>query len=234
MESWMNYFELLEVSSLEASPQEIDGQYKRLKAFYTSSEFIQKSGFSEPEHKAWLELLDEAYAVLSHPVLRDIYQKRHAQALADYFGNLRATVAQQDSASETSQSESGAGPEKAHTAEALAENERIRLKLLKLQKDPKMQEWIQQHTGWQGSDLQKVRLFCELSLHELAQVTKIKPFYLKALEDMTPEFLPAPVFVRGYLREYCRTFGLPASRVLSEYMSLFEERRSSLNKHASR
>jgi hypothetical protein len=68
------------------------------------------------------------------------------------------------------------------------------------------QEWI----GF-GSRLREQREARSLSLADVVKVTKINERSLANLEDGQFDALPAEVFVRGFLRSYCRCVGLDAS-----------------------
>jgi hypothetical protein len=56
-------------------------------------------------------------------------------------------------------------------------------------------------------------------LRSIADATKISIRYLQALEDDRYDVLPAPVFARGFLREYAKYVGLDADEVVTYYMS---------------
>ena len=53
-----------------------------------------------------------------------------------------------------------------------------------------------------GSSLREARVRQGLDFPELEQLTKIRPKYLRALEDERFDILPAPTYVRGFLRSY--------------------------------
>jgi cytoskeleton protein RodZ len=57
-----------------------------------------------------------------------------------------------------------------------------------------------------------------ISLREIADASKISVRYLEALEQDRFEILPAPVFVRGFLREYARVVGLDPDEVVNLFL----------------
>ena len=63
-----------------------------------------------------------------------------------------------------------------------------------------------------GSSLREARLRQDLDFPELEERTKIRPKYLRALEDEQFEILPAPTYVRGFLRSYAEASGSTGSR----------------------
>jgi len=57
-----------------------------------------------------------------------------------------------------------------------------------------------------------------VSLAAVAESSKISTRYLEALEGDRFDALPAPVFVRGFLREYARVVGLDGDEVVNFYL----------------
>ena len=75
-----------------------------------------------------------------------------------------------------------------------------------------------------GSWLRHQREARSVSLREIADNSKISLRYLEALEQDRFDVLPAPVFARGFLREYARVVGLNADEVVNLYLVAVEER----------
>ena len=73
--------------------------------------------------------------------------------------------------------------------------------------------------GW----LRRQRELRQVSLREIADVTKISIRYLEALEEDRFDVLPAPVFARGFLREYARYVGLDPDEVVNTYLTAQSE-----------
>ena len=61
----------------------------------------------------------------------------------------------------------------------------------------------------------------DLDFPELEERTKIRPKYLRALEDERFDILPAPTYVRGFLRSYAEALGLDGQPFVDEYHSRF-------------
>src|SRR5436190_4886507 len=70
-----------------------------------------------------------------------------------------------------------------------------------------------------GTWLRRQREAREISLREIAETSKISLRYLEALEDDRFDVLPAPVFARGFLREYSKVVGLNPDEVVNTYLS---------------
>lgn len=74
-----------------------------------------------------------------------------------------------------------------------------------------------------GTWLRRQRELREISLREIADVTKISIRYLEALEQDRFDVLPAPVFAKGFLREYARYVGVDPDEVVNSYLTAQEE-----------
>jgi hypothetical protein len=72
-----------------------------------------------------------------------------------------------------------------------------------------------------GASLREARLRQGLDFPELEERTKIRPKYLRALEDERFDILPAPTYVRGFLRSYAEAVGLDGQPFVDEYNSRF-------------
>lgn len=68
-----------------------------------------------------------------------------------------------------------------------------------------------------GTYLKREREVRQISVEELAQNTRIPLNMLHALEADEELALPADVFVRGYVRSYCRALGIDAEAVLVRF-----------------
>jgi cytoskeletal protein RodZ len=71
--------------------------------------------------------------------------------------------------------------------------------------------------GSLGSYLKRERELRQMSIAELAQITRIPARVLQHLENDAHSELPADVFVRGFLRSYANALGLDDESVLARY-----------------
>ena len=74
-----------------------------------------------------------------------------------------------------------------------------------------------------GAWLRRQREMREIDLREIADRTKISLRYLEAMEQDRFDILPAPVFARGFLREYARYVGLNPDDVVNHYLATLQE-----------
>ena len=68
-----------------------------------------------------------------------------------------------------------------------------------------------------GEELRREREIRGISLKEIADSTKISKRFLEAIERNDHKTLPAPVFTRGFVREYARYLGLNAEEMVNRY-----------------
>lgn len=65
------------------------------------------------------------------------------------------------------------------------------------------------------SDLTALRQQRGLSLEQIAQVTKIRASWLRAIEEGRWEELPEGIYRRSYIRQYARETGADAALLLA-------------------
>ncbi len=70
-----------------------------------------------------------------------------------------------------------------------------------------------------GAELRKIREARGVSLRHIASVTKIGLRFLEYVEEDRFAFLPAPVYLRGFLQEYARLVGIDPRRTADAYMN---------------
>lgn len=68
-----------------------------------------------------------------------------------------------------------------------------------------------------GEELRREREIRGISLKEIADATKISKRFLEAIERNDHHTLPAPVFTRGFVREYARYVGLNSEEMVNRY-----------------
>jgi cytoskeleton protein RodZ len=73
-----------------------------------------------------------------------------------------------------------------------------------------------------GEWLRRQREMREISLRDIAERTKISLRYLEAMEQDRFDLLPAPIFAKGFLREYARYVGLSPDEVVNHYLAVHQ------------
>jgi cytoskeleton protein RodZ len=69
-----------------------------------------------------------------------------------------------------------------------------------------------------GSAIRSRRETLGYSLDQVAKDTRVHLSHLRAIEDMTPNLLGAPVYAKGYIRAYARYLGLDEMSTLERYL----------------
>jgi len=77
--------------------------------------------------------------------------------------------------------------------------------------------------GELGGYLRELREAGGASLDEMARATRVGKRHLEALEAEELIELPAPVFVKGFIRAYCGFLQVPPDEALSRYQALLGE-----------
>src|SRR4051812_40154755 len=68
-----------------------------------------------------------------------------------------------------------------------------------------------------GEELRREREIRGISLKEISDATKISKRFLDSIERNDHKTLPAPVFTRGFVREYARYLGLNTEEMVNRY-----------------
>src|ERR1043166_598225 len=68
-----------------------------------------------------------------------------------------------------------------------------------------------------GEELRREREIRGISLKEIADATKISKRFLQAIQRNDHPTLPAPVFTRGFVREYAKYLGLNVDEIVNRY-----------------
>ncbi len=90
-------------------------------------------------------------------------------------------------------------------------------------RQPPWEEERGRETASFGTWLRQQRQIREVNLDDIADATKISIRYLEALEQDRFDVLPAPVFAKGFLREYSKFVGLDPDEVVNSYLNAAEE-----------
>jgi cytoskeletal protein RodZ len=76
-----------------------------------------------------------------------------------------------------------------------------------------------------GARLRQQRESKSLTVPDVVKQTKIPEKTLQHLEEGAFELLPAEVFVRGFLKSYCRAVGLDVDATIRDYEAMVRERK---------
>jgi flagellar biosynthesis protein FlhG len=77
---------------------------------------------------------------------------------------------------------------------------------------------------WSGESLGKIRRYLSLETDEVAVEIKVSRHNLEAIEAEDIDALPAPVYLKGFLKVYAKALGLDPKQVTDEYLVRITER----------
>lgn len=198
--SQVSFYELLEVPP-EASEEEIGRAYEIACATYRPSSLATYSIFSEEENVEILRHIEHAYEVLCDPARRREYDAT--------LGRERlARSGPQGPAPEPD----GRGGARFHRSASAG--------------DAELEHSLEATDGtYDGPALRRIRLSRGVELQEISTATKISETYLLWIEENRFADLPAPVYVRGFLKEYAKCLHLDPKRVSESYLAHYLDRR---------
>lgn len=90
-------------------------------------------------------------------------------------------------------------------------------------RQPPWEKSSEPETASFGGWLRRQREMREISLRDIADRTKISLRYLEAMEENRFDLLPAPIFAKGFLREYARYVGLSPDEVVNHYLAVQQQ-----------
>ena len=222
-----NYYEILEVSQ-EATPQDVERAYRIARATYQPASTATYSIFSDEENGEILRRVDEAFAVLSDSRMRREYDARlrrerspdtprtpvRAEPVIEPVPPpVRApappTAAAAAPASASMEQAGGPGS----ISQRAASWGGIQGPSISFDETEEPDNGV-----YNGATLRRIRIQRGIELEEIASVTKINETYLRFIEADRYADLPAPVYLRGFLREVARCLKLDATQVIDSYM----------------
>lgn len=245
------FYEILEISP-DSSQEEVHRAFQRAKQTYSPNSPALYSVFSKEEAEELLRLIDEAYSVLSNQSRRkqydqNLYRKKSSPPLSNVVtdsaepSEVKAedlVIPEASSTSWTSTESVGAqdsnriDPRMTQVSpEVLASNPPPsggpvgRTRFSHYDIDETMEDEIRNQSVFDGSFMQKVRLYKKVSLDQLSEHTRIGRQYLISIEANDFGTLPAPVFVRGFIRQYAQVLGLNENVATESFMKLFKASR---------
>ncbi len=193
-----DYYELLELPADASTPQ-IDRAYRIAQVTYRPSSLATYSLLSDQDSRQILERVEEAYTVLSDPLLR-----------REYDGRRQPAPVPPVPASEPRP----IGPPK--------NPEPVPYPARSPQADLELEESVEPEDGmYDGEVLRRIRLSRGVEFEDISAITKINETYLRFIEENRFLDLPAAVYVRGFLQQYARCLRLDPDRVTQSYMTRY-------------
>lgn len=218
-----NYYEILEVPT-NASPDEIKQGYNRAKNAYSQDSLALYSLMSAEECQNILEMIDEAYSIISDPEKRKQYDQ--ARGLNKDLSD-RERKGQAPDSSKAAQEERTVvdlSPEKKNMSKIVAQQK------FQLDYTPKAEfdDEIEQCTEFTGEFLKNIREYKNVDIVRMAEMTKVSKTYITNIELEAYDKLPAPVYVRGFVYQYAKCLKLNPELVASSYLKRMKQQKGEL------
>lgn len=227
-----DYYEMLSISR-GASQEDIRKAFDLCKHTYQEDSLATYSLFSSDENKEIFSLMTQAYEILNDPSSRLEYDnylsQKEGRGKKDHEG--ARMVASMIGVGKESKTEARAQQRKAAESPNSVKNKKTasrRGKPAKTDDGPGAEErvknMLESVDTITGAVLKDFRTMLGVTLEDLSERTKIRKTYLQYLEDEEYEFLPAPVYIKGFVSNVASCLGLPTQRAADEYMEAYRSK----------
>ncbi len=226
-----NYYEILSVSR-SASPEDIRKSYEISRQTFQDNSLATYSLFTDDENQEILALISRAYETLFNPELRREYDsfldglEREGAAGGDSRPRTLSRSAPPPQPpgrvkSVTPPKPPSTPPSTPPPREARNEPAAEGRQPAPEMKPDAVEQYISSVSCFTGPVLQKIREMRGYSLEDIAERTKIRKTYIQYLECEQFTFLPAHVYVKGFITLIAGMLKLPAQRVADDYMNYY-------------
>jgi Helix-turn-helix domain/DnaJ domain len=225
-----NYYEVLGVAR-HASPEEIRNAYDVSKHAFQDNSLATYSLFTDEENHEILALISRAYETLFNPELRREYDafldglEREGAPAREARPNLQPRPQALRSQSGPVRGRPSPAAVRTPAPRAAREPAAPERRPEAPKQDEAAEKYIESVSCFTGPVLKKIRQMKGLSREEIAERTKIRRTYIEYLEEEQFTFLPAPVYVKGFVTMIAGMLDLPAQRVAEDYMAYYRGQR---------
>jgi len=223
LEKQKNYYDVLEIPAT-ATQEEIQQGYVRAKNAYSLDSLALYSLMTKEECDSILNLIEEAYSIISDPLKRQQYDE--ARGLNKDFSYQDAnrsaeTFKRNDTPDSKLDAQLGTNniPSEGNVKRIVASQKFA----LNFEEDPEMEEKISQAIEFTGDFLKEVREYKNVDILRMSEMTKVSKTYLKYIEDEAITKLPATVYVRGFVYQYAKCLKLNPEIVAASYLNRIKE-----------
>lgn len=198
-----NYYEILDVPTT-ANHDVIYQEYLKQKNAYANDNLAIYSLMSKDDSQKLINQIQEAFDIIGDPEKRKIYDKARGFNL-HWYAQENPIITQSKEASNPS----------------ISKLISLRRFELKYEVDENFEREIESAVEFTGELLKKIRMYKNVDLNRLSDMTKISPTYLKNIEEENFAGLPAQAYVRGFVFQYAKCLKLNPQTVSSSYIKRF-------------
>jgi hypothetical protein len=240
LDHFINFYDILEVDP-KASSFEVYQAYLKVKKTYSLRDPQMFKNFTFDEIQELLTMIEEAYSTIGNDETRVVYDA-HFFKIYPHLRSKIGTVDFENSPRTVLASTPQATAPQSITTETPMETVNVvtaaqatplnpvpsglgKTSLSSYEIDEAFEAQISTQEFFDGVFLGKIRKYKKIKIEDLSQKTCISLKYLYAIEDNNYNALPAPVFTRGYVVQYCKFLDLDAEKVLQTFMKLYQNGR---------
>lgn len=199
------HYETLEVRP-NASFFDIREAYKEILSIYDAESLSTYSLFTPLERKNILAEVETAFQILSDTEKRNTYDKSLIAS-----GRLTPEMLIPDKTRTPVPVFHTDLPKNCHSDKRI--KEKINEKQVRV-----LIEKIQSKGIISGQDLKSIRTAAKINLMDIFEASRISVNILEAIEENFKHQLPAPIYLKGFLKSYAEFLGLIPEKIISGYM----------------
>jgi flagellar biosynthesis protein FlhG len=240
-----NYYDILRVSRA-ATRQDVVKAYEQIKEAFGPQSMAVYSLVEEEERRSIMDKIEKAFSVLTDDVRRAKYNAQidrptdandadqHKEELpSDESKEIKTAVKQKSYGEEfvdTPRATEASTPDPANKSAKTDEPSKqepgkdksgdespTTKKKTGLPFDPS------KFSDFDGKALKQIREALEIDLSDVCDKTKIGKTFLQFLEDNKYEYLPAEVYVKGFVKQIAAMYGLNSAKVAESYIALYKK-----------
>jgi flagellar biosynthesis protein FlhG len=199
-------------SPFNATPKEIQAAYLRLLDPYLETSILTTGLYTRETREAVRDRLEWAYKLLINSRERQRYDDdlvaRGAMAPEQRVQEYR------DAHGEGLLPPSPPDPSTASGQDDVA--------MRKSRQKAALATVLEEVQSFNGPGLKRIREALNISVEEIVSVTNIRSWYITSIEEERFDALPAPLYVKGFVRQIAQYLGLDSNRVLTDYLENYQ------------
>lgn len=214
----LNYYELLEINT-NASSQDIHRAYERIRKIYEPNSIALYSLFSADETAALNQRIEEAYRTLIYEETR----KRYDAMLRQSTEPPAPAGMHPAEKSYQTQPRPSLSPEAGNRAYKSDEPTREPPPPMPSVVIPTPQPLPSTITEFTGPVLKLLREQHNLTVRNIADMTKLGSRYIEFIEAESFSKLPARPYLRGFITLYAKALGYEPERLVNDYLKRYDD-----------